>query len=52
MKCLDCKDIEMGIDFIDETEARDVFEVVWICPKCKSIFFASIYRSEVKHGNP
>lgn len=44
MWCLDCKNVEMLIEFVEVNMARDVFEVVWKCPSCKEMFFATIYR--------
>ena len=43
MNCLDCK-TKLTIDFTDINKARDMFEVVLKCPKCKAIFFGTFYR--------
>ena len=49
MNCPDCKrPTEMNIDFLDINEARDMFEVVLKCPRCKAVFFGTIYRGEEK----
>ena len=44
MKCPDCKTTTMEVDFLDLTKARDEFEVVYKCPKCKAGFFGTMYR--------
>ena len=44
MKCPDCKTITMEVDFSDINEAKDAFEIVYKCLKCKASFFGTMYR--------
>ena len=44
MKCFDCTDVEMKVDSFEANKDKDVFEVIWTCPRCGEIFLATIYR--------
>jgi len=46
MKCPDCENIELELDFFSSNRDEDIFEVVWKCPSCGEVFFATIYRKE------
>ena len=44
MKCPDCKTVTMEVSLIDVNKARDEFEIVYKCLKCKAVFFGTMYR--------
>ena len=57
MNCFDCKKVEMTLDHMESNDARDLFEIVWKCPECLEVFFATIYRDSssrvyLKKGEP
>ena len=46
MNCPDCTDKEMKVDSFNPNRSKDLFEIVWKCPSCGEVFFATIYREE------
>lgn len=43
MNCPDCK-TKMVEDILDLTKDVDLIEVIWECPKCRTVFFGTLYR--------
>jgi len=44
MNCPDCKTIQLTEQIIDMNKAKDLFEVVFKCSKCNTVFFGTMYR--------